>query len=121
MDGPYEINVSGGFIRKEQTELDSTCDGIYVRQEGFWREKCRYRRCVDGNIVKGAIFFDGTRWKIWRRGTGTGDDGWNFSQTTDDLDSLFPPMGRWVKLKGHQIDSLGENNYEELTLTSHDV
>ena len=60
------IIVSGGFLEKNSDPYESTCDGVYFIQEDLLANKHHFRRCEEGKIVPGSIYWDGRLyWKIW--------------------------------------------------------
>ncbi len=66
------------------------CNGVYRIEEG----RSRNGRSCFSKAGGGAIYYDGSHWKICQTGSGSSESGWNFSQAPTDGGSL-PPLGRW--------------------------
>jgi hypothetical protein len=77
-----QIEVSGAI------DL-AACNGVYQAEEPLRNG----RKCFS-RPGGGAIYFDGSFWKICQGGSGQSESGWNFSQTPRD-GGLLPPFGRW--------------------------
>ena len=106
-DSSNRLAVSGAFVNDDEhhVDLDSHCNGEYVAETSLRNEKfCYCRIGEDGKILPGCIFFDWHQWMISHSEKGSTSEGWNFSQTPDDSDSPYPPLGKWKKEKGNRHD-----------------
>ena len=115
-DSSNRLVVSGAFVEvDEHYDLNSHCNGEYVAEKDLRNEKfCYCRIGEDGKILPGCIFFYMNKWMICRTGKGSTSEGWNFSQTSDDSDSRYPPLGSWKKEKGSGNDHPRTIDYSSL-------
>ena len=94
--------------------LEVTGAGNGVSANGIYQieKHCRRkgRHCFS-KVGGGAIYFDGSFWKICQTGNGPNERGWNFSQKPKDSGPL-PPLGRWFSEK--RIPSEQSSDYSEL-------
>jgi hypothetical protein len=83
-DAAVELEVTGAIDMR-------ACNGTYQAEKGHLRNG---RPCFSKK-GGGAIYFDGSYWKMCQDGCGRSESGWNFSQRPTDSKRL-PPLGRWV-------------------------
>jgi hypothetical protein len=102
MSVPF-IQVSGA--------ISVACNGGY-RYDGMRNG----RPCYTHTSGDGAIYYDGTYWKICQNGTGPRESGWNYSLRDD---SREVPLGSWNR-PGQHVSHESSIDYRRLNLTSND-
>jgi hypothetical protein len=78
------------IVKGSDKQLD--CDGVYVRESSDRNGSACYTR----ESKPGAIYYDGSHWKICQAGSGGGETGWNYSQ---EGPSAALPLGQWLSSK----------------------
>jgi hypothetical protein len=109
VSAPESIKISG-----------ATGDGVTRCNALFTKSgKRNGQPCFNGSQDGGALYFDGSYWKLCNSGTGSREVGWNFSQepSTKDLALFRPPLGKWTEAKK---TSETKRDYSGLTLTGVD-
>jgi hypothetical protein len=54
------------------------------------------RACYTHDSGNGALYFDGSHWKLCQQGVGPDESGWNFSQDSSaEGREAMPPLGTW--------------------------
>jgi hypothetical protein len=73
---------------------DPDCNGDYKRA-GTRNGRACFDRSTKGS---GALYFDGSHWKICQSGRGPDESGWNYSQLPlPESDNVqLPPLGSWA-------------------------
>jgi hypothetical protein len=107
----FFVQAARGSDAGRQLEVTGAIDmpdanGIYQIEKDL-----RNGRHCFSRVGNGAIYFDGSYWKICRTGNGPSESGWNFSQKPTDSGPL-PPLGRWVP--GERIQSETTRDYSQL-------
>ena len=91
------------------------CNGTYKPIGNRNGRKCFSK--VDGS--RGAVYYDGSRWKVCQEGAGDTESGWNYSQTegaeTAGAPAGFPPLGSWQASRG--VSSESPIDYSNVTLS----
>ena len=78
------------IVKGSDRQVD--CDGVYVRESSDRNGSACYTR--ESN--PGAIYYDGSHWKICQQGSGKSETGWNYSQ---EGPSAALPLGQWLSSK----------------------
>jgi hypothetical protein len=102
-DPPLKIRVSGCTMRN--------INGTYVVEKANRRNSKRCFSKIDG---PGALYFDGTFWKLCQAGNGRDEVGWNFSQLPDSANEEDLPPPAWVR--GRNMDRESDVDYTGLRL-----
>eukprot|EP00008_Paramoeba_atlantica_P014128 CAMPEP_0201481862 /NCGR_PEP_ID=MMETSP0151_2-20130828/6130_1 /ASSEMBLY_ACC=CAM_ASM_000257 /TAXON_ID=200890 /ORGANISM="Paramoeba atlantica, Strain 621/1 / CCAP 1560/9" /LENGTH=126 /DNA_ID=CAMNT_0047864263 /DNA_START=36 /DNA_END=416 /DNA_ORIENTATION=- len=98
MEEGIKITVTG-----PNTDKSPKVNGIFLQVDDFLRNgKYCFSKLEgkgQGGALQGAIYFDGTHWKICQAGEGKTETGWNYSQlpANPNPDDLLPPFGLWEK------------------------
>jgi hypothetical protein len=72
------------------------------------------RACYTHESGQGALYFDGTHWKLCQDGVGDSESGWNFSQEDARGDAgPLPPTGAWESSRATAEET---RDYTGLTL-----
>ena len=102
-------STAASSIRVDSTDAGVQCSGIFVLQS----QRRNGAACYTRDTGSGALYYDGSYWKLCQNGSGERESGWNFSQRgrPDEL-----PLGAWER----SLRQPGENerDYSKLTLES---
>ena len=116
-DGSFDIDIPGVGVRRAArsairplhgTSPPPNCSGTYNLIPGQLRNG---GPCYTREGGTGAIYYDGTYWKICQTGTGAAEAGWNFSQSGE---CARVPLGSWDASKRQMSEAACD--YSSLTL-----
>ncbi len=103
------------FASSEMLAEGLADEELVIRVEGCQRAGCNGdfffagerndHPCFTNRRGAGALYFDGTFWKICQIGEGPDERGWNYSQKPSDepgAAARLPPLGAWTREQANQ-------------------
>jgi len=102
LDGGDEL--LDGFEEEELVIRVEGCEKAGCNGDFFYSGERNDRPCFTNARGAGALYYDGTFWKVCQIGEGPSESGWNYSQNppADGPAARLPPIGSWTKEQANQ-------------------
>ena len=104
-DGAFDAEMLADGLEEELVIRVAGCERPGCNGDFYFAGERNDRPCFTNQRGAGALYFDGTFWKICQIGEGPVESGWNYSQKPGDepgAAARLPPLGAWTREHANQ-------------------